>query len=71
MLPTVPLAAVALVITGTALFTVKFSAFDAPPPGAGFVTTTAYAPAVPWSPALKVMLSCVALTYVAACPTPL
>jgi len=30
-----------LVIVGAGLLTVKFIEFDAPPPGAGFVTTTA------------------------------
>jgi hypothetical protein len=35
------------VTAGTLLFTVKLIGFDAPPPGDGFVTTTAKAPAVP------------------------
>jgi hypothetical protein len=35
-----------LVIVGTGLLTVKFIEFEAPPPGDGFVTTTAYEPAV-------------------------
>jgi hypothetical protein len=30
-----------LVMLGTGLSTAKFTEFDAPPPGAGFVTTTA------------------------------
>jgi hypothetical protein len=30
-----------LVMTGTGLLTVKFTEADAPPPGAGLVTTTA------------------------------
>ncbi len=35
-----------LVIEGTGLSTVKFIEFEAPPPGDGFVTTTAKDPAV-------------------------
>jgi hypothetical protein len=35
-----------IVIVGTGLFTVKLTEFDAPPPGAGFVTTTGKVPAV-------------------------
>ena len=39
--------------TGTELFTVKLSAFDDPPPGEGFVTTTGRLPAVAWSLVLR------------------
>jgi hypothetical protein len=34
-----------LLIVGARLFTVKFTAVEFPPPGAGFVTTTGYVPA--------------------------
>jgi hypothetical protein len=53
------------------VLTVKLTEFDAPPPGEGLVTTTGYVPAVAWSLALKEMVSCVELTKVAACATPL
>ena len=53
------------------MLTVKFVEFEAPPPGVGFVTTTAYVPAVAWSLALSWIVNCPELTYVAACPTPL
>ena len=35
-----------LVIVGTGLFTVKLTGIEAPPPGAGLLTTTALIPAV-------------------------
>jgi hypothetical protein len=60
-----------LVMTGTGLLTVKFSEFDAPPPGAGLVSTTAYVPAVAWSLALKVIVSSSGFIKVAVWLTPL
>jgi hypothetical protein len=60
-----------LVIAGTGLLTVKFTEFEASPPCAGFVTTTAYVPAVAWSLALSWIVNCPEFTNVAACPTPL
>ena len=42
--------------------TVKLTEFEAPPPGAGFVTTTAKVPAVAWSLALSEMVNWVELT---------
>jgi hypothetical protein len=44
--------------------TVKLTEFDAPPPGAGLLTTTAYVPAVAWSLVLKLIVNCVELTNV-------
>jgi len=44
-------------MTGTGLFTVKLTELDAPPPGAGFVTTIGKAPATAWSATLRVMVS--------------
>jgi len=41
--------------------TARFMEFEAPPPGAGFVTTTAYEPTVAWSLALNEMVSWVEL----------
>ena len=45
------------VTCGAGLSTVKLTEFDAPPPGDGFVTTTANDPAVAWSLALSEMVS--------------
>ena len=39
--PTVAEAGERLVIVGTPLLTTKFTEFEAPPPGAGLLTTTA------------------------------
>lgn len=50
--------------TGCGLFVVKVTAFDAPPPGAGFITMTAGDPAAATSPAKIAAVSCVALTNV-------
>ena len=44
--PAVAEAGERLVMVGAGLFTVKFTEFEAPPPGAGLVTTTAKVPAV-------------------------
>jgi hypothetical protein len=62
-----------LVIAGTGLLAVTENSteFEAPPPGAGFVTTTAHVPAVAWSLALSWIVNCPEFTNVAACPTPL
>src|SRR5208282_5735555 len=60
-----------LAIVGTRLFTVKFTAAEEPPPGAGFVTTTGKFPPVAWSPAVNWMVNCPAFTNVAACATEL
>ena len=51
-----------LAIVGTGLSTMKFIEFEAPPPGAGFVTTTAKVPALAWSLALKEIVNWVELT---------
>ena len=59
------------VMVGTGLFTVKFIEFDAPPPGAGFVTTTGNVPAFAWSAALSVIEITVELENVTVCATPL
>jgi hypothetical protein len=40
-----------VVIAGTGLFTVKFTEFEVPPPGAGLVTVTGSVPALATSPA--------------------
>jgi hypothetical protein len=50
---------------------VKFTAFEAPPPGAEFVTTTGYVPAVAWSLSLNGIVNWVEFTNVAACGTAL
>src|SRR5271157_623764 len=56
-----------------ALFTatVKLTEFDAPPPGAGLVTTTGRVPAVASSLVLKVIFNCVELTKVGVWAAPL
>jgi hypothetical protein len=71
--PAVAVAGERLVMLGTGFVAVteKFTVFEAPPPGTGFVTTTAYVPAVAWSLALSWMVSCPEFTYVAVCATPL
>jgi hypothetical protein len=46
-----------LVIAGTELLTMKFTAFEAPPPGGGLVTITGYDPAVARSLVLREMAS--------------
>ena len=46
-----------LVMAGTGLLTVKLIEFEAPPPGEGFVTTTANVPAAAWSLALSGMVN--------------
>jgi len=51
--PTARVAGERFEIAGTGLLTVKFTEFDRPPPGDGFVTTTANAPAAAWSLALS------------------
>jgi hypothetical protein len=56
---------------GELLLTVKLTEFEAPPPGAGLVTTTAKVPAVAWSPALSIIVNCAELTKVGVCATPL
>jgi hypothetical protein len=58
------------VITGTGLFTAKLTEFDAPPPGPGFVTTTAGVPAVAISAARTAIVTCPELTKVTALLTP-
>ena len=59
-----------LVMVGAGLSTVKFTEFDAPPPGAGLVTTTAKLPAVTRSELPSVIFNWVGLTKVGACATP-
>jgi hypothetical protein len=61
------------VIVGLGLFvavTVKESALEIPPPGAGFVTVTWAVPAVAISAAAIVAVSCVVLTNVVKCALP-
>jgi len=60
-----------VVMLGTRLSTAKLSEFDAPPPGAGLVTTTAKVPAVAWSLALSAIVNSSELTKAAVWPTPL
>ena len=62
-----------LVMTGIGLAgeTVKVTAADAPPPGAGFVTTTGFVPAVARSAEVSEIMSWLALTNVAAWEVPL
>lgn len=52
------------------LVTLKFTEFDAPPPGVGFVTITAGVPAVATSIGIIWVVSCVELVTVAARVTP-
>jgi hypothetical protein len=52
------------VITGAGFPTVKFTTFDVPPPGAGFVTVTGYVPAVATSVLARASVSWVLLTKV-------
>jgi hypothetical protein len=59
-----------LVSVGAGLLTAKV-ALEVPPPGVGFVTTTAYLPAVAWSATLRVIVNSLALTKVGVCATPL
>jgi hypothetical protein len=54
------------VITGTGLFTAKLTEFEAPPPGAGFVTTTAGVPVAAISPARTAIVTCPEFTNVTA-----
>jgi hypothetical protein len=51
--------------------TVKFTEFEGPPPGAGFVTTTGKLSAVARSSAVREIVSWVELTYVAMRAIPL
>ena len=53
------------------LVTLKLFAIDAPPPGAGFVTTTGYVPTVARSAEVSEIVSWPALTNVAAWEMPL
>ena len=50
---------------------VKLTEFEEPPPGEGLLTTTANVPGLAWSLALSEIVSCVGLTKVAGCATPL
>ena len=54
--PTVAFAGLTLVMAGTGLFTVKLSAAEVPPPGAGFVTVSFAV--VPFARSLAGMLAC-------------
>jgi hypothetical protein len=58
-------------MTGKGLTTVRLTAFDGPPPGAGFVTTTGNAPVVARSLALRKIVSWVVFTNVGVCAMPL
>ena len=46
--------------------TTKFTAFEGPPPGPGFVTTTGKLPPVAKSPEVRGIVNCVALLKVTA-----
>ena len=62
------------VSVGTGLFvavTLKLTAFDEPPPGAGFVTVTGGVPTVATSPAGIAAVTCIALTNVVTLALPL
>ena len=59
------------VIVGTGFPTAKLTEFDVPPPGAGFVTVTAYVPAVPVSVVVRAIVSSVLLTKVGVRVEPL
>ena len=72
--PTATLAGCKVVIAGTGLFAaviVKVTAFEVPPPGAGFVTETAGVPVAATSAASIAAVSFVALTKVVTRATPL
>jgi 3D (Asp-Asp-Asp) domain-containing protein len=62
-----------VVITGTGFVavTLKFTAFDVPPPGVGFVTVTGGVPTVVTSLARIAAVTCVALTNVVTLAVPL
>ncbi len=64
--PTVAALGERLLIAGTGLFTVKFTAFEVPPPGEGLTTVTETVPAVAMSPADIAAVNCVPLTNVLA-----
>lgn len=59
------------VIVGTGLFSVKFAATDAPPPGAGLVTVTGSVPPVTISDTRIDAVTCAALTNVVVSALPL
>jgi len=59
------------VMVGTGLFTMKLDAAEAPPPGAGFVTTTGNVPAAAISGAVTATVTCVAFTNVVVLAAPL
>jgi len=72
--PAVALAGCSVLIAGTgfaAALMVNVSAFDVPPPGAGFVTVTAGVPAAATSPARIAAVTFVALTKVVVRALPL
>jgi 3,4-dihydroxy-2-butanone 4-phosphate synthase len=69
--PAVALVGDSVVTVGTGLFTVKVTAFDVPPPGAGFVTVTGGVPAEARSLAKIAAVICVALTNVVVLVVPL
>jgi hypothetical protein len=59
------------VIAGTGFPTEKFTTFDVPPPGAGFVTETGYVPAVETSVLARASVSWVLLPKVGVWLDPL
>jgi xanthosine utilization system XapX-like protein len=69
--PAVALVGESEVMVGAGLFTGKFMAGEAPPPGPGLLTTTGRDPAVAMSGAVTAMVTCVALTNVTVLPVPL
>lgn len=58
-------------MVGCGLSTVKSTLFDDPPPGEGFVTTTANFPPVARSLDVSCMVNWVPLTYFGVCADPL
>jgi len=62
--PTTAEAGDRLVSVGARLFTVKFTALDVPPPGAGFITETGKVPPVATSVLVRETVSWVLLTKV-------
>ena len=69
--PVIALVGAIVVIAGAGLFTVKIEAPDAPPPGAGLVTTTGKVPAAAMSAAAIATVNCEALTNVVVRAAPL
>lgn len=69
--PAVALDGDSKVMAGSGLFTAKLTGPEAPPPGAGFVTTTWKMPTAAMSAAVMAAVTCVALTNVVVLALPL